>query len=146
MRKLLLVSLSALLAGATSPAGAKALKWMDAPPALPSGAKMAVVSGDPGKAGDFSVRIKMPANYAVPPHHHPTDETVRVLSAGELSYGMGDKLDKANAGALTKGYHVTMQAGMNHWVFTTDPVEIQVSGMGPFEIVYADPTDDPRTK
>ena len=21
---------------------------------------------------------------------------------------------------------------MNHWVFTTDPVELQVSGMGPF--------------
>ena len=57
---------------------------------------------------------------------------------------MGDKLDKANAGSLTKGYHVTMMAGMNHWVFTTDPVEIQVDGTGPFAIIYANPADDPR--
>ena len=144
MHKLIFVSLAALLAA--SPAQAKGLKWGAAPPALPAGAQMAVVSGDPGKAGEFVIRVKMPANYAVPPHHHPADETVRVLSAGQLSYGMGDKLDKTNAGTLTKGYHVAMAAGMNHWVATTDPVEIQVSGMGPFAITYADPKDDPRTK
>ena len=67
-----------------------------------------------------------------------------VLSAGQLGYGMGDKLDKANAGSLTKGYHVVMAAGMNHWVFNAEPVEIQVSGMGPFAIVHADSKDDPR--
>ena len=81
MGRVLLLSLSALLVA--SPAGAKAMKWMDASAAgLPAGAKMAVVKGDPGKAGDFTVRIKMPANYAVPPHHHPGDEVVRVVSAG----------------------------------------------------------------
>ena len=106
---------------------------------------MAVVKGDPVKAGDFTVRIKMPANYSVPPHHHPGDEVVRVMGAGTLSYGMGDTIDKANAGSLTKGYHVTMQAGMNHWVTTTDPLDVQVSGAGPFQIVYADPKDDPRS-
>ena len=35
---------------------------------------------------------------------------------------------------------------MNHWVFTTDPVEVQVNGTGPFAIVYVNPADDPRTK
>ena len=35
---------------------------------------------------------------------------------------------------------------MNHWVFTTDPVEIQVSGTGPFQIVYANPADDPELR
>jgi hypothetical protein len=72
------------------------------------------------------------------------DEVVRVVSAGTLSYGMGDKLDKSNVGSLTKGYHVTMQSGMNHYVFTTDPVDVQVNGTGPFQIVYVDPKDDPR--
>jgi quercetin dioxygenase-like cupin family protein len=148
MHKLLFVSVAALLAAA--PAQAKThkagLKWSAAPPALPAGAQMAVVKGDPGKPGAFTIQLKFPANYAIPPHHHPTDETVRVLSAGQLNYGMGDKLDKANAGTLTKGYHVVMAAEMNHWVFTTDPVEVQVSGTGPFAIVYVDPKDDPRTK
>jgi hypothetical protein len=144
MRGVLLLTITAFVAA--SPAQAKGMKWMDASGAgLPAGAKMAVVKGDPSKAAEFVIRAKLPANYTVPPHHHPTDEVVRVMGAGTLSYGMGDKLDKANAGSLTKGYHVTMQANMNHWVYSTDPVEIQVSGMGPFAIVYANPADDPRT-
>ena len=57
--------------------------------------RLAVVKGDPGKSGDFFVEAKLPANYAVPPHHHPTDETVRVIDGGTLNYGMGDKLDKS---------------------------------------------------
>jgi mannose-6-phosphate isomerase-like protein (cupin superfamily) len=145
MKRFLYLTAAAMLV--TSPLQAKGMKWMDAAGAgLPAGAQMAVVKGDPGKAGDFTVLIKMPANYAVPPHHHPTDEIVRVMGAGQLSYGMGDKLDKTNVGSLTKGYHVTMGAGMNHYVFNTDPVEVQVSGMGPFQITYVDPKDDPRTK
>jgi quercetin dioxygenase-like cupin family protein len=120
---------------------------MDAAAAgLPSGAQMAVVSGDPGKAGMFKVQLKMPANYTVPPHHHPTDEIVRVHS-GTLNYGMGDKVDKAAAGQLTDPKtHVTMAAGMNHWVFTTEPTVVEVSAMGPFQIIYANPQDDPRKK
>jgi hypothetical protein len=39
-----------------------------------------------------------------------------------------------------------MQAGMNHWASNTDPVEIEISGKGPFEIVYVNPADDPRNK
>jgi quercetin dioxygenase-like cupin family protein len=149
MRKLLLISVAGFLAA--GPAQAKhhaaAMKWMDATAVgLPAGAKLAVVSGDPSKDGDFVVRAKFPANYTVPPHHHPGDEVVRVLSAGSLTYGMGDKVDAAASGTLTKGNHVTMQAGMNHWVKGTDPLEIQVSGKGPFVIVYANPADDPRSK
>jgi len=39
-----------------------------------------------------------------------------------------------------------MDAGMNHYVFTTDPIELEVSGTGPFAITYANPADDPRKK
>ena len=149
MKRVLVLGLAtALLAGSAAgiQAKGKAMKWMDGTAVgLPAGAKLAVVKGDPSKAGDFTVRIKMPANYAVPPHHHPGDETVRVMGDGTLSYGMGDKLDRSNVGSLTKGYHVTMAAGMNHYVFTTDPIELQVTGTGPFAITYVDPKDDPRT-
>ena len=145
MRKLMLLAGAMCLAGSAASVQAKAMKWMDAAGAgLPAGAKMAVVKGDPSKAGEFTVRLKMPANYAVPPHHHPGDEVVRVMDGGTLSYGMGVKLDRSNVGSLTKGYHVTMAAGMNHYAFTSDPVEVQVTGMGPFEITYVDPKDDPR--
>ena len=144
MKHLFVVAAASLLVGV--PVLAKGMKWMDAAGVgLPAGAQVAVVKGDPSKAGDFTVLIKMPANYTVPPHHHPTDEVVRVVSAGQLSYGMGDKLNRSNVGALAKGYHVSMAAGMSQYVITTDPVEVQVSGTGPVQIVYADPKDDPRT-
>jgi hypothetical protein len=156
MKRLRLLALCALAVASpavakhkAAPARAKAaapsrLKWMDGPPGLPAGAKFAVVSGDPSKEGMFKIRLKMPANYAVPPHHHPTDETVSLKSGGPLSFGTGDKLDRDRVGTLEKGYHVTMMANMNHYVFTTEPAEVEVSAMGPFQITYVDPKDDPR--
>lgn len=148
MDRIILLAASALIVTTAGDAHAKTahVKWM-ADPALPAGAMISVVKGDPSQAGsDFIVRAKLPANYAVPPHHHPTDETVRVIGAGTLTYGMGDKVNASDAGSLTKGYHLTMQAGMNHWASNTDPVEIEISGKGPFEIVYVNPADDPRNK
>src|SRR5947209_2778219 len=147
MKRLALLAVSTLLAATATGAQAKGMKWMDASGAgLPAGAKMAVVSGDPGKSGPFVIRAKFPANYTVPPHHHPGDEMVRVLSGGSLTYGMGDKVNTAQSGTLTKGYHVTMAAGMNHWVTSATPLTIQVSGNGPFAITYVNPADDPRKK
>jgi quercetin dioxygenase-like cupin family protein len=147
MHKLLLVSLAALLAGSASGAQAKtaALKWMAGPPGMPAGSTFAVVSGDPGKSGHFVIRAKLPADYAVPPHWHPTNEVVKVVS-GKLHYGMSDKLDMAKAKTLTAGHTVTMKAKMNHWVHAPAPTTIQVSAQGPFQITYVDPKDDPRTK
>jgi quercetin dioxygenase-like cupin family protein len=144
MQRLIVPALCAAALIATN-AEAKGLKWMDGPPSLPSGVKMAVVSGDPGKKGMFAIQLKMPADYAVPPHSHPTNEIVKVVS-GKLHYGMSDKLDMATAKTLTVGHTATMKAKMNHWVHAPAPATVQVSGMGPFEITYADPKDDPRTK
>jgi hypothetical protein len=147
MRHVLLIGLAAFVA--VSPAQAKTasakLTWMDAPPSLPSGAQMAVVSGDPGKKGMFTIQLKMPADYAVPPHSHPTNEVVKVVS-GTLHYGMGDKMSMAKASTLTVGHTATMKAKMNHWVHAPAAATVQVSGMGPFAITYADAKDDPRNK
>ena len=33
---------------------------------------------------------------------------------------------------------------MNHWVHASAPATVQVHGMGPFQITYVDPKDDPR--
>src|SRR5688572_4543879 len=66
------------------------LKWVDGPPGLPKGAKVAILSGDPSKEGMFTLRATMPANYKIPPHWHPTTENVTVVE-GELYMGMGEK-------------------------------------------------------
>jgi hypothetical protein len=119
------------------------LKWMDGPPGLPGGATFAVVSGDPNKKGMFTVQIRMPANYAVRPHWHPTDENVTLVS-GKLAYGMSDQLDRASAQSMNTSDKIVMKAKVHHWVFTGDGAEIQLSAMGPFLITYVDPADDPR--
>ena len=148
MRKLLFIAVTALLAGSASGIQAKSThgKWMAGPPGLPAGSTFRVVSGDPGKAGMFTIRAKLPANYTVPPHHHATDEKVSVKAGGPMVIGMGDKVDQASSASVEKGYHVTMMANMNHWATTTVPTEIEVSAMGPFSITYANPADDPRKK
>ena len=145
MKTLLLIPLTALLAVSPVQSQAKSaqLNWMDGPPSLPKGVQMAVVSGDPGKKGMFTIQLKMPADYAVPAHWHPTDEVVKVVS-GELRYGMSNKLDMAKAKTLKTGASVTMKAKMHHWVHAAAPATVQVRAMGPFQITYVDPKNDPR--
>lgn len=146
MKKLLFVSLAALIAaapGASKTTAPAELKWMDGPPGLPAGAQFAVVSGDPSKKGMFTIRARLPGSYVVPPHHHPMDEKVSVIS-GKLAYGMSDRLNLAQAQPLAAGDSVVMKAKMNHWVVTGDGAEIEVSAMGPFQITYVNPSADPR--
>jgi len=120
-------------------------KWMDAPPGLPPGAKVAVLSGDPSKAGPFTLRVMMPANYKVPPHTHPTYENVVVLE-GTLNMGSSEKFDESKATALNAGGYSAIPANHPHFVFTKDKATIQVNGEGPFTITYINPADDPRNK
>src|SRR3954449_8766162 len=104
MNRLFLVSISLLLA--SSPAVAQMnpsdMKWGPAPPSLPAGAQLAVLSGDPGKEGMFTMRIKFPAGFTVPPHHHPSDELVTVID-GDFALGMGDAFDKSKMTIMKPG-------------------------------------------
>jgi quercetin dioxygenase-like cupin family protein len=119
------------------------LKWGAAPPALPAGAKLAVLSGDPGKAGPFTIRLEMPAGYKIPAHTHPTDERVTVIS-GTSQFGMGPKFDDASAHDLAAGGFVIMPAGMQHFAGTKAGCVVQVESTGPFVINYVNAADDPR--
>jgi quercetin dioxygenase-like cupin family protein len=121
------------------------LKWGPAPAVFPKGAEMAVLAGDPAKAGEFVIRLKMPAGYKVAAHHHPTDEYVTVIS-GDLSLGMGDKLDPAKGAALAAGGFAMAPANMNHFAWTQSGAVVQVSAQGPFALIYVNPADDPTKK
>jgi len=122
---------------------ADALKWGPAPPVLPKGGQMAVLAGDPGKPGPFVVRLKMPSGYKIPPHQHPTDEAVTVIS-GDFRFGMGDKLDEAKAEKLGTGGFVDLPKNMNHYAFSGGgEVVVQINSEGPFAIKYVNPADDP---
>src|SRR5437773_8120872 len=120
-------------------------KWGDPPPVFEKGASFTVVSGNPGEAGVFVVRLKMPAGYKIAPHWHPTDEHVTVVS-GTFALGMGDKFDKATMKGLPAGGYAFLPAEMRHFAMATTATTVQVEGPGPFVLNYVNPADDPSKR
>jgi quercetin dioxygenase-like cupin family protein len=119
------------------------LKWTSAPPVLPQGAQIAVLYGDPGKAGPFVFRLKFPAGYKVAAHKHPNDYNVTVLS-GIMYLGMGDRFDPARGQALNTGGYLHLPKGMHHYEWANEDTVIELSGVGPVGMTYLNPADDPR--
>jgi len=118
MRILLSVMAATLVVfgAARAPADDAASHWvLQEPPAiywraadtLPPGAQIAVLEGYPTQEGYFTMRIKMPDGYRVPPHWHPKQERVTVLS-GVLNLGTGDMFDAKKTKALQPGTYSSM--------------------------------------
>jgi quercetin dioxygenase-like cupin family protein len=149
MKKLLLTAtMVAFVAPALAQDTAKViapdkLTWT-ANPAIPKGGQIAILVGDPTKAGETVVqRVLFPANYEVPPHTHPYAETVTVIS-GEVGFGMGEKLSKTGQ-MLGVGAFLSNPAKHAHFVWTGgQPAIIQVQFVAPGGIDYINPADDPR--
>ena len=118
------------------------IKWGDAPPSMPKGAKMAVLSGDPGKPGAFVARLQVPASYKIPAHWHTTDEDLTVIS-GSFFFGEGDKMDMKAAHEIKAGGFHHLPGKTHHYAYSKGPAVVQINAMGPFDIVYIDPKDDP---
>jgi len=119
------------------------LSWQDGPPSLPRGAQFAVIEGDPKEEGLFTMRLKLPANYRIPAHWHPADEHVTVIS-GTFNMGTGNVLDATNGTALPAGSFAVMPAQMHHFAWTSEETVLQLHGVGPWQINYLNPADDPR--
>lgn len=120
------------------------LKWTDIP-SLPPGAKMAVIEGPMNQAVPFTARLRLPANYRIPPHRHPAIEHLTVLS-GTFHMGVGETFDPARSTALTAGSMAIMQTGTPHFAWTKDETVLQLHGVGPWGIEYLNPADDPRKR
>ncbi|PYP87268.1 MAG: hypothetical protein DMG65_17445 [Candidatus Angelobacter sp. Gp1-AA117] len=121
------------------------IQWAAAPPTVPAGAKMAVLSGNPNGTGQFAVRLKLPDGYRIMPHWHPTTENVTVLS-GEFRVGMGNKFDESKLQALPAGSYASVPAHHNHYAMAKGETELQITAMGPFKVNYVNPADDPSRK
>jgi hypothetical protein len=116
------------------------VKWTDHPVFI--GVKQAVLHGNPGQAGPFVVRLWFPANYQVPPHFHPVDENVTIVS-GSVNLGHGDRVDKSQAKKHVAGDFFRVPATMRHFAFTTEESVIQVHSIGPTGYTQVNPADKP---
>jgi len=119
------------------------VQWGPAPAVLPAGAEAAVLFGDPTKEGLFALRVKFPAGYAIPPHTHPVDEVVTVVS-GTFQLGMGDTADKGATTALPSGSFFALPPEMAHFAYVDEETVVQITTVGPWGLTYINPEDDPR--
>jgi hypothetical protein len=114
-------------------------EWANGPPPPPGVSappEVAIIWGDPTKEGApfmFRLRSSLKGTIVpVPPHTHPTDERITVLS-GVFCVGMGDNYDPSSCRDMPAGSYIIMPAGMHHFAVAKDSV-IEVYGIGPFKI------------
>jgi quercetin dioxygenase-like cupin family protein len=112
-------------------------EWSNGPP--PPGFKgqseIAIIQGDPTKEGaPFVIRIRSAPGTQIPPHWHPVDENITVLS-GTICVGTGDKFDENACQDMPTGSYVVLAKGRHHFVVAKGDV-VQVHGIGPFKIYW----------
>jgi len=112
---------------------------------LPEGAQLALLEGDASKPGPYTMRLKMPDGYKVPPHWHPATERVTILQ-GDVSVGMGSTWDDSKMNTLPAGTFAVIAAHQPHYAMAKGDTIIQLHGMGPWSIHYVNPSDDPEHK
>jgi quercetin dioxygenase-like cupin family protein len=127
--------------GTTSPSGRP---WMPAPDILTPGALLAVASGNPAEPGRSVIQIYMPDGYRMPPHLHPTDEHVKVLS-GAVLIGIGKKFDAKKTMKLVAGDSGTAPTGAPHYTIASGPTILEVSFEGPYTVTYLNANEAPRS-
>jgi quercetin dioxygenase-like cupin family protein len=112
----------------------ESLVWTDADiPGFAPGMKMAVIHGNPGEDGPYTLRLSFPDGYRFPPHWHPMAENVTVLT-GMLQLGMGPKVEASKLKAYAPGSYLHIPATQPHFGGAVGLTVIQLHGQGPFAI------------
>jgi hypothetical protein len=118
------------------------LEWRPVQP----GTEVAVLSGNPAQEGSpFTLRLKLRDQTKVPPHWHPNDEHLTVIS-GVFHLGTGEKFDRAAAQRLPVGSYLMMPKEMRHFAWVEGETVVQLHGVGPFKTIWVNPADDPSQK
>jgi quercetin dioxygenase-like cupin family protein len=112
--------------------------------AFPPMARLAVLVGEPTKAGPYVIRVKVPLGVKLMTHAHPEDRVYTVIS-GVFYIGLGTEFDESKLVAYPPGSVVVLPGNTPHfhWAKSGEYVS-QVYGFGPLGLDYLDPKDDPR--
>jgi hypothetical protein len=111
------------------------IKWIDAPPPLPAGSKLAILEGNPKQEGIFTIMAMFPPYFKIAVQDHPKDERVTVIT-GIVYVGFGDKMDTTNANKFTGGSYYLNPVGSHHYVFTqSEGCTLQITAFGPWGMI-----------
>lgn len=122
-----------------------AIEWLDGPGSIEPGAQFAVLEGNPGEPGVFTLRLKLPDGYAIAPHWHPVQERVTVIS-GTLLLGHGEALNRETTDRFEVDSYVSLPPEMVHYAIVEGETVLQLTSVGPWELNYVNPEDDPRDR
>ena len=96
-----------------------------------SGPEIAVIYGDPAKAGFYIIRARFKPGVMSRPHTHPTDRHVTVIS-GTWWAGTGKTFDPSKTTPLTAGSYMLHPANEPHFDGAKDVEAIvEIKGIGP---------------
>ena len=82
--------------------------------AFPSGARLAVLVGQPLEQGPYMVRVKVPHGVKLMPHRHPEDRIYTVIS-GVFYIGFGDEFDAEKLLAYPPGAVIILPGNTSHF-------------------------------
>lgn len=121
---------------------ASGVQFRPGPPSMPKGVELAVLEGDPQKPGIFTLRLKAPPGFLLPPHTHPADERVTVL-AGSIAVGFDRGVDRGSARKFGPGAFYVTPPGVAHYVFSDEGAIVQITGVGPWKVEPVAPPAKP---
>jgi quercetin dioxygenase-like cupin family protein len=115
-------------------------------PAFPRLARLAIVVGEPTKAGPYVIRVKVPAGVKLMPHTHPEDRVYTVIS-GVFYIGLGTDFTADKLRAYPPGSVIVLpgETPHFHWAKSGEYVT-QVTATGPLGLHYINSKDDPRNE
>jgi pimeloyl-ACP methyl ester carboxylesterase len=112
---------------------------------LLAGVSTKVLAGDPSKPGFYTIILSVPANTTIQAHSHRDDRMATVVS-GTWQFGYGDRFDANGLKRLPPGSVYSEPGGGNHFARTgAEPVLVQITGVGPTDTHYVNPSDAPKT-
>jgi len=120
---------------AAAEAGDRAFRTI---PLRPMQGDVEMLFGHPDSVGrPFVMRIRELPGTVVPPHRHPVDEHITVVS-GTWYFGTGERFDSTALRELRAGAYAFAPAGTTMFAYSPDGAVVQVHGVGPFHIHWRD--------
>jgi quercetin dioxygenase-like cupin family protein len=118
---------------------APSLQWAPIQPeGFDPGMQIAVLYGDPAVPEQpYTIRLRFEDGYRFPAHYHPKTENLTVLS-GTFLLEMGAEASE-NLKTYTAGDYLYLPPYQPHYGGAKGVTEIQLHGVGPFEIMLGAP-------
>ena len=118
---------------------AASLQWSPIQPeGFDAGMEIAVIHGDPAVADQpYTIRLRLKDGYRFPAHYHPKTENLTVLS-GTFLLAMGETASD-NLQSYGPGDYLYLPPLQPHYGGAKGVTEVQLHGVGPFEIKLAKP-------